>query len=76
MEPQQFLESRPPTNFHYKWYIFIQQHYMVVNEWNGLSEEIIKSKSLAGFKKKDWLSSRIHQGIYRSSILSFFPLIR
>ena len=24
----------------------------VVNEWNGLSEEIIQSKSLAGFKKR------------------------
>ena len=24
----------------------------VINEWNGLSEEIIQSKSLAGFKKR------------------------
>ena len=24
----------------------------VVNEWNGLSEEIIQCKSLAGFKKR------------------------
>jgi len=24
----------------------------VVNEWNGLSEEIIQSKSLEGFKKR------------------------
>ena len=24
----------------------------VINEWNGLSEELIQSKSLAGFKKR------------------------
>ena len=45
----------------------------MVNEWNVLSEEIIQSKSFSGFKK-DWLSSRIHQGIYISSIWASFLL--
>ena len=48
----------------------------VINEWNGLSEEIIQSKSLAGFKKRIDYHLVHHQGIYISSILSSFTPIR
>ena len=40
----------------------------VINEWNGLSEEIIQSKSLAGFTFDNSVPcSRVHMQVCRST---------
>jgi len=50
----------------------------VINEWNGLSEEIIQSKSLAGFKKRIIISDTSHD-LYKlhfwASFLLFVEII-
>jgi len=46
----------------------------VVNEWNVTEWSNYPEQIVGRFYEKDWLSSRIHQGIYISSIWASFLL--